>query len=99
MERLWFFHRCSYHAFPEQEGRESSSFLFIRLLFTDADCRGSAASFRTSSVICGASECLRKCVSMSPRRLSSVADPHYDEKSGRSLVKVAQIAEIDDAEA
>ena len=46
-----------------------------------------------------ASECLRGCVDMSLPRLISIAAPHYGDKTGRSLVKLAQIVRTDDAAA
>jgi hypothetical protein len=73
-------------------------FFFSKASFTDAGRRGSAASFRIFSAICVASECLRECVGMSPPRLISIAEPLYGEKTCRSLVKLAQMAGMGDAE-
>lgn len=71
---------------------------FSKAFFTDADRRGSAASFRIFSAICVASERLRECVGMSPPRFISIAEPHYGVKTGRGLVKLAQTAGMGDAE-
>jgi len=49
-------------------------------------------------MICVASECLRGYVGISPPRLISLAEPHYGEKTGRGLFKLAQVAGMDDAE-
>ena len=89
-------HQCrgsgwTFSVFPPSVSRATGAgFSFSRAFLTDAAWRGSAASLRMSATISASSACVRGCVGMSP--------DHYSEKIGKGLVRIAQIAGIDEAE-